>query len=242
MREDYWERGYYSQPSAEELETNSELTRRRAAKKGTVLEPVIIQGRNITKNWWGNAWCRNLEKYADYANRLDRGKRYLRSGTVLDLKIDKGKVMAKVQGSRRTPYKVEVHISPLPEEKCQRIISRCEKKIQNIEDLMLGNIPQEMQDIILGKDGLFPTPQEISVSCTCPDWAVMCKHVAAVLYGIGARLDEKPLLFFELRGIDPDSFVQAAIDSKVDEMLANESKPSPRIIDDEDAWKLFGLS
>ncbi|MCD8286379.1 MAG: SWIM zinc finger family protein [Clostridia bacterium] len=242
MREDYWERGYYSQPTAEELAANSENTKRKAAQKGTVLEPVVIQGRNITKNWWGNAWCRNLEKYADYANRLDRGKRYVRNGTVLDLKINKGKVVAKVQGSRRTPYKVEVHISPLSKEKCQRIISRCEKKIQNIEDLMLGNIPQDMQDIILGADGLFPTPQEISVSCTCPDWAIMCKHVAAVLYGIGGRLDEKPLLFFELRGIDPDRFVSLAINNKVDEMLANEGKPSPRIMDDADAWDLFGLS
>ncbi len=232
----------YSQPTAAELAANSENTRKKAARKGTVLEPVIIQGRNITKNWWGNAWCRNLEKYADYANRLDRGKRYVRSGTVLDLKINKGKVIAKVQGSRRTPYKVEVHISPLSEEKCQRIISRCEKKIQNIEDLMLGNIPQDMQDIILGEDGLFPTPSEISVSCTCPDWAIMCKHVAAVLYGIGARLDEKPLLFFELRGIDPDRFVSIALNNKVDEMLANEGKPSPRIMDDSDAWSLFGLT
>ncbi len=243
MRNDYWDYGYgYSQPTQAELEANSEKSRQKAAKHGTVLEPVVINGSNITKNWWGNAWCYNLERYADYANRIARGKRYVKMGTVLDLKINQGRVVARVQGHMKTPYKVEVRIAPLDDEKCSKIISRCESKIQNIEDLINGNFPKDMQDVIMDRDnGLFPAPKEISFSCSCPDWAVMCKHVAAVLYGIGARLDENPLLFFELRGIDPEKFISKAINSKVDEMLANENKPSDRIISDDDAWKLFGL-
>ncbi|MCD8205744.1 MAG: SWIM zinc finger family protein, partial [Clostridia bacterium] len=238
MSYNYWDNQNFSQPTTEELKRKSEATRQKAAKSGNEMEPVVIEGTKITKKWWGNAWCQNLEDYADYESRLSRGKKYVRAGTVLDLKINKGKVSAKVQGSRKTPYKVEIRISPLSEEKCSRIIDRCGKKIQNLEDLILGNIPQEMQDVITDQDGLFPAPKEISMTCSCPDWAIMCKHVAATLYGIGARFDDNPLLFFELRGIDPNRFIGITLNNKVDEMLANEGKPSSRIIDDDDAWKL----
>lgn len=107
---------------------------------------------------------------------------------------------------------------------------------------MLGNIPPELQELFCDEDGLFPTPNEISFSCSCPDWAIMCKHVAAALYGVGARLDEQPLLFFELRGIDPDKFISVAVENRVEEMLANENKPSRRIITDTNALGLFGIS
>ncbi len=237
----YWESGFYSQPDKSQLSRNAKASREKAEKKGQTLEPVVIEGRKITKTWWGNAWCENLERYADYENRLDRGKRYVRSGTVLDLKIQKGLVLARVQGSRKTPYKVEIHISPLSEERCEDIIEKCGQRIQNIEALVAGNIPEDMQEIFLGQDGLFPRPKEISFGCSCPDWALMCKHVAAVLYGIGARLDQDPLLFFELRGIDPERFVGIALENKVEEMLKNEGKPSSRIMDGDDALELFGI-
>ncbi|MCD8205404.1 MAG: SWIM zinc finger family protein [Clostridia bacterium] len=232
---------YFSQPSKYELERKSAASRMQAEKSGKTMEPVIIEGRKITKTWWGNAWCENLERYADYENRIARGRSYVRSGTVIDLKIDKGRVEAKVQGSRRTPYKVLIMIDPLSDEKTNAIIEKCGKKIQTMEGLLKGDIPPEMQDVILGRDGLFPSPKEIKFNCSCPDIAYMCKHVAAVLYGIGARFDEDPMLFFILRGVDPSSFIEKAAKSKVDDMLANESNPSPRIIDDDDAWKIFGL-
>lgn len=237
----YWDTGFYSQPNASELKRNAAASRKKEAKKGNVLEPVVVQGRTLVKNWWGKAWCSNLEQYADYENRLDRGKRYVRTGAVLDLKIKKGKILARVQGTRKAPYKIEIRISPLSEEKCQSIIQKCGRKMENIEQLMSGNFPVEMQELFQGKDGFFPTPKEISFQCSCPDWALMCKHVSAVLYGVGVRLDEQPLLFFELRGIDVGRFIDVTLANKVEEMLANEGKPSDRIIDEADIRGLFGV-
>lgn len=237
----YWDTGYYSQPNASELKKNAAASRKKEAKKGNILEPIVVQGRNLVKNWWGMAWCRNLEQYADYENRLDRGKRYVRTGAVIDLKIQKGKITARVQGTRKIPYKVEIRISPLSEEKCQNIIEKCGRKMENIEELMSGNFPVEMQELFQGKDGFFPTPREISFQCSCPDWALMCKHVSAVLYGVGVRLDEQPLLFFELRGIDVGRFIDVTLANKVEEMLANEGKPSDRIMEDADIGALFGV-
>ncbi|MCI7131708.1 MAG: hypothetical protein MSA09_14395 [Lachnospiraceae bacterium] len=237
----YWDIGTYSQPTTGELRKKVEVSRKKEAKKGNVLEPVIVQGRMIAKNWWGKAWCDNLEQYADFESRLDRGKRYVRTGAVLDLKIQKGKILARVQGTRKTPYKVEIRISPLSEEKCQHIIDKCGKKLENVEALMAGNFPEEMQELFQGKDGLFPTPREISFSCSCPDWALMCKHVAAALYGVGVRLDEQPLLFFELRGIDAGRFIDVTLANRVEQMLANADCISPRIMDDADVMGLFGV-
>ena len=237
----YWDTPYYEQPNTKELKRNAEESKKKEKKKGNVLEPVVVQGRDIVKNWWGKAWCNNLEQYADYESRLDRGKRYVRTGAVIDLKIQRGKILARVQGSRKVPYKVEIRISPLSEEKCQSIIRQCGRKIENMEELLNGNFPEEMQELFQGKGGLFPTPSEISFNCSCPDWALMCKHVAATLYGVGARLDVNPLLFFELRGIDIGHFIDVTIANRVESMLANEGKPSSRIMEDEDLTALFGV-
>ena len=237
----YWNEGHYSQPSEAELKARAAESVQKAKQKGTLLEPVVIRGRAIAKSWWGNAWCENLERYADYENRLDRGKRYVRTGSVVDLKLQKGKILAKVQGTRRTPYKVEVRISPLSEEKCQAVLEQCGRKIQNLEALTSGSFPEELQELVTGEDGLFPAPREIAFSCSCPDWALMCKHVAAVLYGVGARLDEAPSLFFELRGIEMERFIDVAIANRVEAMLANADKPSRRIMDEADMTALFGI-
>ncbi len=237
----YWNSGNFSQPTTAELHRNSESSRKKAQDKGQILEPVVIVGRTIAKSWWGQAWCRNLEQYADFESRLDRGKRYVRTGAVLDLKIQKGRVLAKVQGSRKTPYKVEIRISPLSEEKCQQILEKCGKRIENLEALATGNFPAELKELFTGQEGLFPTPKEISFACSCPDWALMCKHVAAVLYGIGARLDSQPTLFFELRGVDIDRFLDVAVANKVEAMLENAQKPSSRILKGTDLNALFGV-
>lgn len=206
------------------------------------MHPIAVSGRKITKSWWGTAWCENLERYADYASRLERGKRYVRSGTVVDLKVEKGRIEARVQGRRKTPYKVEIRISPLNQQRCQNIIDQCSEKIENMEELMSGNFPENMKELFLGEDGLFPKPSEISFNCSCPDWALMCKHVAAALYGVGVRLDENPALFFELRGIDMDKFIDVALENRVETMLENAQKPSNRILDDDvDVKQLFGV-
>jgi len=237
----YWDDGFYSQPSTSELRQKSEANRASAEKKGKLLEPVIIQGRTIAKSWWGKAWCDNLERYADYDSRLGRGKRYVKTGAVIDLKIEKGRIQARVQGSRKTPYKVEIRISPLSEERCQRIIAACGRRVENLEKLLAGNFPVELKELFTQQNGLFPAPKEISFSCSCPDWALMCKHVAAALYGVGARLDKTPALFFLLRGIEMERFIDVAIANKVELMLKNASRQSRRIIADENVRGLFGV-
>ena len=146
-----------------------------------------------------------------------------------------------VQGTRKTPYKVEIRISPLSEEKCQAIIERCGRKLENLEALLAGDFPEEMQELFQSKDGLFPAPQEISFSCSCPDWALLCKHVAAALYGVGARLDENPRLFFELRGIEVERFVDVTLANRVEAMLAHAGNRSSRMMDEEEIIGMFGV-
>lgn len=237
----YWEEGFYSQPTTSELKRKSEASRVSAEKKGKRLEPVVIQGRKIAKSWWGRAWCDNLERYADYESRLSRGKRYVKTGAVIDLSITKGRIQAKVQGSRKTPYKVEIRISPLSEERCQEILQKCGKRGETLEKLLSGDFPEELKELFTQRGGLFPSSREISFSCSCPDWALMCKHVAAVLYGIGARLDENPSLFFELRGIEMGRFIDVAIANRVERMLKNAGRTSGRTIDEGDIRGLFGI-
>lgn len=237
----YWNSGIrYSQPTTSELKKRSAESIRREKGKGSALEPVCVTGRTIAKNWWGQAWCSNLEQYADYASRLDRGKRYIRTGAVLDLKIETGKIRAKVQGTRKTPYKIEIRISPLSEEKCQEIIKKCSRKIENLENLLSGTFPEELKELFQGNNGLFPEPKEISFNCSCPDWALLCKHVAAALYGVGVRLDNNPALFFQLRGINMDHFIDVTLANKVETMLENAGNFSSRIIEG-NVDSLFGV-
>lgn len=238
----YWDTGDFKQPTEAEIRRKASATKKIGKKKGKELAPVEISGRTIAKNWWGTAWCDNLERYADYENRIDRGKRYVRSGAIVDLQIESGKVLARVQGTRKIPYKVEIRISPLSEEKCQSIIERCTTKLENVEQLIEGNFPPEMKALFEGKDGLFPSPREISFNCSCPDWALMCKHVAAALYGVGARFDEQPLMFFELRGIDFNRFIDVTLANKVEMMLKNAEQPkSNRIMREDRLTELFGV-
>lgn len=240
----YWnDTTVYSQPSAEELRRRANESLASAKKKGRQYEPVIARTKRgpVCESWWGRAWCENLEQYADYENRLGRGAGYVRSGAVVDLQIHNGRVEAKVQGRRKTPYKVEVRIGRLSEQSCQHIINRCNQKISSIEKLVSGEFPEELKDIFTDKDGLFPSPREISFNCSCPDWAVMCKHVAAVMYAIGVRFDENPFWFFALRGIDIDRFIDVALENRVERMLQNADCKSSRIMDDSDVTALFGV-
>lgn len=239
----YWTSSIqYSQMNAEELQKKARESVLSAKNKGKTMHPIVIEGKGIAKSWWGQAWCKNIEQYADYASRIERGKRYVRSGAVVDLVIKSGKVFARVQGTRKTPYKVEIKISPLKEENCDQIIERCGSQIETLQELVNGNFPTELQDIFTGEHGLFPTPREISFNCSCPDWALMCKHVSAALYGIGVKLDENPFLFFELRGIDANRFIDVAIQDHVETMLDHaDLEPTERAMDDSCIESLFGL-
>ncbi len=203
-------------------------------------QPVHIVGKKLANNWWGKAWNDNLERYSDYANRLPRGRTYVRKGAVIDLRIEKGLISSCVRGSSPYPYEVTVRIDELSEKRRDEIIARCANKVQNIEALASGNIPQDVADVFTSRNGLFPSPSEIHFSCTCPDWAGMCKHVAAVLYGVGSRLDESPMMFFTLRGMDIEPLIGRTVEQKIDMMLKNAEKKSDRIIGEDEAEDLFG--
>jgi uncharacterized Zn finger protein len=170
-------------------------------KNGHAVSPVTIAGRSIAKSLWGKSWCTNLERYSDYENRLPRGRTYVRNGSVVDLQIVTGKVSAVVSGSDL--YTVTISIAPITATRWKAICRDCAGTIDSLVELLQGRLSKGVMDRVCREaDGLFPAPKEIKLSCSCPDWAVMCKHVAAVLYGIGVRLDEKPALLFELRGVD----------------------------------------
>ena len=207
-------------------------------------EPVTVKvndRKKVCESWWGEAWCKNLERYADYENRIGRGKTYLRHGAVIDLKINGNKINAKVQGSFWEPYKVRITVDKLSEENQKKILEKATKKIQDMESLMTGNFPEELKELFFQEGGLFPAPNEIHFLCNCPDWADMCKHNAAVLYGVAVRLDENPLLFFQMRGIDITKFADKILDKKVQSMVEHANVKSPRIMENADLLKIFGL-
>ncbi|MEG1638243.1 MAG: SWIM zinc finger family protein, partial [Erysipelotrichaceae bacterium] len=175
-------------------------------------------------------------------NRIDRGRNYVRQGALLDLKISEGRINALVQGSRAKPYEVEIVIAPLPKAKWKKVNALCNHQIESLEELIEGKFPKELEVIFKDKDyGLFPSPKEIRFNCSCPDGAYVCKHIAATLYGIGARLDENPLLFFELRNIDSKALIQKSMDDKLHTMLKNAGKKSKREIDEKDITDIFGI-
>lgn len=177
-------------------------------KKGTAIEPLeaLTHRTKIATSFWGSAWCKHLESFSDFSNRLPRGRTYVRNGSVLHLAITPGEVNAMVQGS--SLYQETITITPLPEKKWRAIQQRCQGKIGSLIELLQGKISNEIMAIVTDpKDGLFPSPSEIKLDCSCPDWATMCKHIAAVLYGVGARLDNHPELLFKLRGVDHNDLI-----------------------------------
>jgi uncharacterized Zn finger protein len=226
-----------------EREKMAQKTIEKLKKKGKAeLAPVIITGRQLARTWWGKAWNDNLERYSDYSNRIGRGRSYVRNGAVLDLKIEQGIIKALVQGSIKKPYEVEITIRPLSPEVWEKIRIACEGKIESLPELIDGKFPPGLSELFTAQgSGLFPAPKEISFKCSCPDWAVMCKHVAAVLYGIGARLDEDPTLFFTLRAVDIHDLISKAIQSKTQTMLSKSGATSRRILEDADIASMFGV-
>jgi len=209
----------------------------KAAKAGQSLSPVAVQGRSIAKTFWGKAWCENLEAYSDFENRLPRGRTYVRNGSVIDLQIAPGKVIAKVMGS--SLYQIEIGIAPLPPAQWQALVAQCTGSIATLVELLQGRLSQAvMARLCDRKTGMFPRPSEIDLGCSCPDWAQMCKHVAAVLYGVGARLDEKPELLFVLRQVDAGELLTA----QADVLSTPKKKPAKaRVLDDSALADVFGI-
>ncbi|MEG0620720.1 MAG: hypothetical protein RR477_06305 [Raoultibacter sp.] len=233
---------YAAYVSVGEQKAKAARQRAKLRKKNPDLAPVLIEGRTLAKTWWGQAWNRNLESYADFSNRITRGKSYVKNGMVLDLQITQGLVKALVSGSRATPYEVLIGVDILPEKRWKKISHAFSNKIGSVAELAEGKFPEELaQTFLAQKEGLFPSPQEIHLGCSCPDWAEMCKHISAVLYGVGARFDEDPLLFFMLRGIPFEDLLKKSVDEKMASLLQNADAPSARIIEEENIEALFGL-
>jgi len=206
-------------------------------KQGQSIAPVTIEGRTIAKSFWGKSWCINLERYSDYANRVPRGRTYVRNGSVLDLQIAKGEVVAMVAGSAL--YKIKITIAPVTAARWKAICRDCAGTIDSLVELLQGRLAKGVMDRVCREgDGLFPSPKEIKLSCSCPDWADMCKHVAAALYGVGARLDEKPQLLFVLRGVDENELIASA---GQDFSLTKAAPAAAKVLDDRDVAALFGL-
>ncbi|VAX05293.1 zinc finger, SWIM-type, partial [hydrothermal vent metagenome] len=180
-------------------------------KKGLKIEPIKTEGRKIARTFWGKAWCDHLEKFSDYENRLPRGRTYVRNGSVCHLAISKGSIEAIVSGSEL--YNINIDITPLSAKKWQKVREQCAGQIGSMLELLQGRFSDNVMKIVTDpEDGLFPQPSEIKLDCDCPDWADMCKHIAAVLYGVGARLDQQPELLFLLRNVDQEALISAELD------------------------------
>ena len=186
---------------ADRLKKARKYATRAAEKAGRTCSPVEIEGNKIAKTFWGAGWCDHLASYSDISNRLERGRRYVKNGSVVDLCIEPGKIHAIVAGSE--VYEIEIEIKPLAKPRWDSIKSKCAGQIGSMVELLQGKLSKGVMEIVTDRDtGLFPSPREIVMDCSCPDGARMCKHLAAVLYGIGARFDHSPELLFTLRGVD----------------------------------------
>jgi uncharacterized Zn finger protein len=206
-------------------------------KKGHPVSPVVIEGSAIAKTFWGKAWCDNLTRYSDYSNRLPRGRTYVRNGSVVDLQIDSGEVRAMVSGSEI--YRVDVTVSALKKVLWTSVCTDCAGAIDSLVELLQGRFSKGvMERICQQQTGLFPSSSEIEFSCSCPDSAYMCKHVAAVLYGIGARLDQQPELLFKLRKVNENDLIAKAGKG----LPLSKGKPArEKVLQSDDLSQLFGL-
>jgi uncharacterized Zn finger protein len=207
------------------------------AKKGKAIRPIQIAGRTIARTFWGKAWCDNLESYMDYANRLPRGRTYVRNGSVVHLDIRPGEVEAQVSGSEL--YKVKIRIAPAAKAKWKRLCGDCAGAIGSLIELLRGRFSDQVMGVITRKEtGLFPAPAEIDLECSCPDWATMCKHVAAVLYGVGARLDQSPELLFTLRSVNHEELITRA--AAATDLAAKTPAAGPELAESE-IGAVFGI-
>jgi len=207
-----WYYGFKPYVSVAQRRQKAQREMEKRRKGGHAVSPVVIAGRLISTTFWGKAWCENLESYSDFANRLPRGRTYVRNGSVVHLEIQPGKIAALVSGSEL--YKVEITISELPDHHWKCVKGQCAGQIGSLVELLQGRLSKSVMDVVTQRSGgLFPKPAEIEMKCSCPDWAGMCKHVAAVMYGVGARLDSKPELLFLLRKVDHLELISGAVDA-----------------------------
>ncbi|MDF7823344.1 hypothetical protein P4B35_04915 [Pontiellaceae bacterium B12227] len=229
---------YQYVPVAERRERALKMMRKLRAE-GEDIQPIEpFEYRGIAKSFWGKAWCRHLEKFSDYESRLPRGRTYVRNGSVCHLALEPEIAKAMVSGSEM--YRLSIHIEPLDPAKWDAIKNNCKGKIGSLIELLQGKVSDEIMEVVTDRDnGLFPHPDEIRFNCDCPDWADMCKHVAAAMYGIGVRLDTAPELLFKLRGVDHEELI--AVDTAIDELTTGKRSRRRRTLDTESIGSVFGV-
>lgn len=222
---------------AAERMRKAESAAAKARKAGVPMSPIAPSRGAIAKTFWGKAWCDNLERYSDYANRLPRGRTYVRNGSIIDLAIGPGEVRAQVVGSNL--YRVEVRVASVAKKHWKAIGADCAQSIDSMVELLQGTFSKAvMHRLCRAGDGLFPAPKEMEFTCSCPDWASMCKHVAAVLYGVGARLDQRPELLFQLRRVDENDLLAQAGTG----LIRPRKQPAKaRVLDDSALGDVFGI-
>jgi uncharacterized Zn finger protein len=210
----------------------------RLKKQGREVKPVHIEGRMIAKSFWGKAWCDNLESYSDYENRLPRGRTYVRNGSVIDLQLQPGEIAALVSGS--DIYQVNIHVTGLPKARWKNLVNDCAGQFDSMVELLQGRFSKPVMTMMTRPEqGLFPHPKEISIRCSCPDYAGLCKHAAAVLYGVGARLDEAPELLFLLRQVDHGDLI---VNANKRLSQSSSSLSGTKTLGNTDLSALFGIS
>lgn len=230
---------YRPRPTVAERRSKAQAAARRLAKKGRVLAPVVPAAKGLASTFWGKAWCNNLDAYSDFSNRLPRGRTYLRNGAIIDLQISTGQVEALVQGTEL--YRVVIIFKRLAAKRWQVFKKQAAGEVINLLDLLQGRLSPPILAAITTRDsGLFPAAKDIELACSCPDWATMCKHVAAVLYGIGVRLDSEPELFFILRGVDMQELMKAATATAVKAPKRRASTIN-KGLDDDNLSEIFGV-
>lgn len=208
-------------------------------KKGHAVEPVAIDGRAIATTFWGKAWCSHLESLSDFENRLPRGRTYVRRGAVVHLTLESGRIVAKVQGS--SLYDIEIGVVKLQPKRWSKVVAECTGSIDSLVELLRGRLSDNVMRAVTNVEtGLFPAAAELRMSCSCPDWAGLCKHLAAVLYGVGARLDARPELLFTLRGVDPSELVEARAAAAIS-AAKTEGKRSRRVLPSSGLSDVFGI-
>ncbi|MGC1281119.1 MAG: hypothetical protein WA893_23335, partial [Xanthobacteraceae bacterium] len=170
----YFGIGWRDYVSAVEKRRRAEIKVAELKKQGRPIAPLEIKGRTIARSFWGQSWCSNLERYSDFESRLPRGRSYVRNGSVVDLQITKGEVAAMVSGSEL--YQIRITISPVAGKRWRAICRDCAGTIDSLVELLQGRLAKGVMDRVCREgDGLFPAPNDIKLSCSCPDWADMCK-------------------------------------------------------------------
>jgi uncharacterized Zn finger protein len=172
------------------------------------------------ESWWAKRWIQVLESF-DIGARLGRGRSYARNGQVLSIAIEKGRVAAKVQGSRPKPYDIAIEVKTLADPEWSKVIDALGRQALFAAKLLAGEMPQEIEPVFAEVGlTLFPAKlQDLKTGCSCPDWSNPCKHIAAAYYLLGEEFDRDPFLIFALRGMTREALM---------ERLGTKSSPKPK--------------